>query len=218
MSVLLALLTACVLIAWGVLHKSKKRVVASPVFVERFVHPGHTWMRLTEDGDALVGIDDFAQSLIGSIDGVELPRLLKRVEQGNVAWYVRHNHRIVPLVSPLSGRVIEKNEMVLHNPSLVNSSPYGDGWLLRIKPRRIKTQLHNLLTGKHAQQWLEHARQQLIRIFSATPALMYQDGGVIVKDLSDRISEEEWRMLEIEFLRCGEPAPPSSGNGSIPSW
>jgi glycine cleavage system H protein len=157
-------------------------------------------MRVTEDGEVVVGIDDFAQSLIGTIDGVRLPRLLKSVEQGGVAWLVWHGHRHIPMVSPVSGRVIEKNEMLPRNPSLINDSPYSDGWLFKIHPRKLAPQLHNLFTGKWAQALQDMARTQLSQFFSRTPALMYQDGGVITKNLIDRCSDDEWNTIKREFL------------------
>ncbi len=200
MSALLAVATAIVLIIWGMVRKHKAAEAVKPVFVRRYIHPGHTWMRVTEDGDVLVGVDDFAQSLIGTIDAVELPRLLKRLDQGGVAWRIRHHQRVVPMVSPVSGRVIERNEMVLRDPMLINTSPYGDGWLLRVRPKRLRVQLNNLFEGKNAHHWIELARMQLNRLFSGTPALMYQDGGVMLHDLTDRCSDEEWKNVAREFF------------------
>lgn len=211
MSALLALIAALVFISWRFFREKRKSVVPNPVIVKRYVHPGHSWVRMTADGDALVGVDEFAQSLIGSIDTVELPRLLHRLEQGTVGWRLTHGSRTVSMLSPVSGRVIEKNEMILHNPQLVNASPYGDGWLLRIRPTALQSQLNNLLTGKASQQWLEQAKAQLVRFFSTTPALMYQDGGLIVKDLSDRISDEEWNALAEELFLV-------SNNAGKPKW
>jgi glycine cleavage system H protein len=208
MSAILALLSVIVLMIVGLIRRSNVHAtVASPVLVKRYIHPGHTWVRETEDGDVLVGVDDFAQSVIGTVEGLELPRLLKSVEQGKVAWNVRHGSRTVPMVCPVSGRVIEKNEMVMVNPSLVNSAPYGDGWLIRVRPRRLPSQLHNLITGKSAQVWLDGARAQLARFFSGTPALMYQDGGIMLKNLADRCSEEEWGRLVSEFFLVDEQTP-----------
>jgi glycine cleavage system H protein len=202
---ILALATIIVLMVVGLIRRSRQRGAApSPVIVKRYIHPGHTWVRETEDGNVLVGIDDFAQSLIGTIDGLELPRLLKSVEQGKVAWKVRHGSRAVPMVCPVSGRVIEKNEMVMARPTLVNTSPYGDGWLIRVRPRRLAAQLHNLITGRSAQQWLDSAWAQLARFFAGTPALMYQDGGVLLTDLADRCSDEEWGKLVSEFFLVDE--------------
>jgi glycine cleavage system H protein len=205
MSTLLALAAGIVLILVGLVRRSRERAhVESPVIVKRYIHPGHTWVRETEDGDVLVGIDDFAQSLIGTVDALSLPRLLRSVEQGKVAWTVRHGSREVPMVCPVSGRVVEKNEMVSSDPTLVNSSPYGDGWLIRVRPRRLPAQLNNLITGKSAQKWLDGARAELARFFSGTPALMYQDGGVMLTNIADRCSDEEWKRLVSEFFLVDE--------------
>ena len=201
MSILLAVTTLLILLVADYFRRSRlETAVAKPVFVKRYVHPGHAWLRETEDGDVLVGLDEFAGSLIGSIDAIQLPRLLRKVEQGGVALTVRHGSRVVPILSPVSGRVIEKNEMIMTDPSLVNSSPYGDGWLYRVRPVRLSSQLHNLVTGKQSQQWLDAVRARLGRFFSGTPALMYQDGGVMVNNLSDRCSDEEWSRLVKEFF------------------
>jgi len=199
MSAILALITVIILVVVAALRHAKP-AVAPPVFVKRYMHPGHTWVRETPDGEVLVGIDDFAAALIGSVDGLELPRILKNVRQGEIAIKVRHGSRTVPLISPVSGRVVGKNEMALSKPSLVSDSPYGDGWLLRVRPRRLDAQLHNLLTGKPAQQWLDAVRSQLAGFFSGTPALMYQDGGTMLSNLGDRCSDEEWQRLVNAFF------------------
>ena len=200
MSMLLAIAMALALILWSVLRKSKPAVVPKPVFVRRFVHPGHTWAKETDDGDVLVGVDELAASLIGTVDGVVVPRLLKKVRQGEAAWYVKHNDRIVPLVSPVTWRVIEKNEMVEHHPELIATSPYTDGWVLRIRPRKLHAQVRNLFSGRAAHQWLEEARARLVAMFSEAPALMYQDGGELLRDFAARLSEDEWKRLVREFL------------------
>jgi len=201
MSTILALATVIGLMVIGLMRRSSQRhAPVSPVLVKRYIHPGHTWARETEDGDVIVGVDDFAQSLIGSVEKLELPRLLRSVEQGKVAWTVRHGARALPMVCPVSGRVIEKNEMVLANPGLVNTTPYGDGWLIRVRPRRFPAESHNLITGRSASQWVDGARARLAGFFSGTPVLMYQDGGVMLTDLADRCSDEEWNRLIHEFF------------------
>ena len=199
MSAILALTTVIILVIAAAL-RGKKPAIAPPVFVKRYMHPGHTWVRETPDGEVIVGIDEFAASLIGFVDGIELPRMLKRVRQGEVAMSVRHGSRSVPLISPVTGRVVGKNEMVIRQPSLVGDSPYGNGWLLRIRPRRLDAQLRNLLSGKAAHEWLDAARSRLAGFFSATPALMYQDGGTMLDNLGDRCSDEEWERLVNTFF------------------
>ncbi len=200
MSAILSILTAAALIIYSLFRKRQPASEPEQVIIKRYVHPGHGWLRTNEDGDVIVGMDDFAQSVAGSIDCVMLPKLLRSVEQGGVAWTVMHGRRRIPMVSPVSGRVIEKNEMVLRDPSLINRSPYGDGWLFKVRPRKLPLQLHNLLTGRSAQQWQDAIRAQLSAFFAGTPALMYQDGGVMVEDLADRCSDDEWSRLQRQFF------------------
>lgn len=200
MSVILALTAALVLIIGSMFLNKRNRPEASPVLVRRYVHPGHTWARVTEDGDVVVGLDEFAQSVIGTVDNIDLPRLLHKVTQGAIALHVKHNDRRVTLVSPVSGRVIEKNEMVLNNPALINSSPYGDGWLFKVRPRKVHFQLNNLFTGRAASQWQDIERAELARLFSGTPALMFQEGGVLMQNLADHCSDDEWSAVARQFF------------------
>lgn len=213
MSTILGILSAILVIVWGLFRK--KPAPAKQVFIPRYVHPGHTWTRMTDDGDVLIGIDDFAQTVLGRVDSLKLPRLLRFARQGQPLLQLSHGKRSVPFVSPLSGRVIEKNEMVLNNPSLINSAPYGDGWLVRIRPGRFAIESHNLFTGKTAQQFTEQAKEHLVRLFSRTPALMYQDGGVIIKDLSDRLSDDEWNLMVQEMFLVDKP---DGEKRAIPQW
>lgn len=200
MSVILAFATAAVLVLISIFRKKAPRSAAEPVLVKRYFHPGHAWIRETGDGYVVVGVDTFAQSVIGPVHDLRLPRLLSRVRQGAGGWDLWHGNRHVRMVSPVTGWVVEKNEMVLHDPSLINSAPYGEGWLFKVKPARLMPELANLLTGKPAQQWQEMVRDQIRRFFSTTPALMMQDGGMIVENLAERCSDPEWKALAKEFF------------------
>jgi glycine cleavage system H lipoate-binding protein len=201
MSLILAFTVAAIIVIIRMMRKEKPREGMKPVLVERHIHPGHSWLKLTQDGDVVVGVDDFAQSVIGSIDEMKLPRLLHRVRQGEVGWTIRHGNRVVPMRSPVSGWVTEKNEMALNDPSLVNRSPYGDGWLFKVRPSKIGMQLHNLFTGRAASRWLDTQRSELARYFSGAPALMYQEGGVMLQNLADKCSDEEWGGIAKQFFQ-----------------
>jgi glycine cleavage system H protein len=201
MSLILALTVATIIILFRMMQREKPQESAKPVLVKRYVHPGHSWLKLTQDGDVIVGLDDFGQSVIGSIDEVKLPRLLRQVRQGEVGWTIRHGSRVVPMRCPVTGWVVEKNEMVLNNPSLINSSPYGDGWLFKVRASKINLQIHNLFTGRVASRWQDAERSELARCFSGTPALMYQEGGVLLQNLADKCSDEEWSTIAKQFFQ-----------------
>jgi|WetSurMetagenome_2_1015567.scaffolds.fasta_scaffold149783_1 glycine cleavage system H protein len=200
MSLILALVTATIIVLYRMTRKEKPAEIAKPVLVKRYVHPGHSWLKITQDGDVLVGLDDFGQSLIGTIDEVKLPRLLRRIRQGESGWTVRHGNRSIAMRSPVTGWIVERNEMVLNNPSLINSAPYGDGWLFKVRPSKINLQLQNLLTGRDASRWQDTERAELGRFFTGTPALMFQEGGVLLQNLADKCSDTEWKSLAAKFF------------------
>jgi glycine cleavage system H protein len=92
----------------------------------------HEWLRL--DGDvATVGITDFAQKELGDIVYVDITTLDQDVRKDEVFGSVEAVKTVSDLFSPVSGTVIEVNEKLGGSPDLVNSDPYGDGWMVRIR-------------------------------------------------------------------------------------
>ena len=92
----------------------------------------HEWVQL--DGDvATVGITDFAQSELGYIVYVEVETLDETLDQEEVFGTVEAVKTVSDLLLPLSGEIIEFNEALESEPEKVNSDPYGEGWMIRIK-------------------------------------------------------------------------------------
>ena len=92
----------------------------------------HEWVQL--DGDvATVGITDFAQSELGDIVYVEVETLDETLDQEEVFGTVEAVKTVSDLLLPLSGEIIEFNEALESEPEKVNSDPYGEGWIIRIK-------------------------------------------------------------------------------------
>lgn len=92
----------------------------------------HEWVR-SEGGVATVGISDYAQSEIQDIVYVELPEVGTELTQKTEFGVIESVKAAFDLYAPVSGEVIEVNESLLDAPEQVNESPYGDGWLLKIK-------------------------------------------------------------------------------------
>jgi len=74
------------------------------------------------------------------------------------------------MVSPVSGLGRGKRRNVLQNPALINSAPYGDGWLFKVKPVQLGRQTSNLLTGKPVVQWVQDSRSSLRASFRQPPS------------------------------------------------
>jgi glycine cleavage system H protein len=95
--------------------------------------PDHEWVRL--EGDlARVGLTDYAQDQLGDIVYVELPSIGARIAQGAVFATVESVKSVSECYMPLSGEVVAVNGPLSDNPVLLNQSPYGDGWMVLVKP------------------------------------------------------------------------------------
>ncbi|NLR95002.1 MULTISPECIES: glycine cleavage system protein GcvH [Flammeovirga] len=92
----------------------------------------HEWVRV-EGEFAFVGITEFAQSELGDIVFVDITALDEEVEEGEVFGSVEAVKTVSDLFMPVSGEVVEVNEAIDSAPELVNSDPYGEGWMIKIK-------------------------------------------------------------------------------------
>jgi glycine cleavage system H protein len=93
----------------------------------------HEWVR--DEGDLLrVGITAYAQEQLGDVVFVDLPEVGAEVEQGQSFGEVESTKSVSDLYAPVSGTVIERNEVLDDRPDAVNADPYGDGWLIAIRP------------------------------------------------------------------------------------
>ncbi len=92
----------------------------------------HEWIKI--DGQAaLVGITDYAQSSLGDIVYVELPKAGAQVTQGKPMGVVESVKAVSDIYAPVSGTVVEVNSAVEDDPAKVNAQPFGDGWLVKIQ-------------------------------------------------------------------------------------
>ncbi|KAA6308889.1 Glycine cleavage system H protein, partial [termite gut metagenome] len=93
----------------------------------------HEWIRL--EGDvAYVGITDYAQTQLGDIVFVDIPTVGETLNAGDVFGTIEVVKTVSDLFLPVGGEVLEQNETLEAAPELINSDPYGEGWLIKIKP------------------------------------------------------------------------------------
>lgn len=94
----------------------------------------HEWLRVEDDGLVTVGITDHAQELLGDLVFVELPELETEFVAGDECCVVESVKAASDVYMPISGEIAEVNESLLDEPETINSSPYDNGWLFRIRP------------------------------------------------------------------------------------
>lgn len=108
--------------------------------------PSHEWVRIEADGTATVGITDHAQEALGDVVFVDAPEVGSEVAANEEAGVVESVKAASDIYSPISGDVIEVNEVLADSPEIVNSSPYDDGWFYKIKPSEL-SELDALLSA-----------------------------------------------------------------------
>lgn len=94
----------------------------------------HEWIKFENDY-AVIGITDFAQKELGDIVYLDIHTLNETVEKENVFGTVEAVKTVSDLFIPVTGVVFEINALINNNPELVNKDPYGDGWIIKIKPK-----------------------------------------------------------------------------------
>jgi glycine cleavage system H protein len=94
----------------------------------------HEWLRLEADGTATVGITFHAQDALGELVYVELPEVGRRLAQGESCVVVESTKAASDVYAPVAGEVLAINPALAEAPQTVNESPYGDGWLFRMRP------------------------------------------------------------------------------------
>ena len=113
----------------------------------------HEWLRV-EGNEAYVGITHFAQSELGDIVFIDVDTEGESLEKEEVFGSVEAVKTVSDLFMPLNGEVLEFNENLEDNPELINSDPYGDGWIIKISISDL-TELDDLLTSESYQKLVD---------------------------------------------------------------
>lgn len=211
MTFLLVILTLIVAVIFELMRRSRKKhasknhelVTEYPTVFDafdRYFHPGHTWVLISDQRSMKVGVDDFSVRIIGQVGKIELPEIGQIVRQGDSLAVLQHGSRRLAQVAPISGRIVDVNRKLRRRPELVNASPLERGWLAKILPTNLEADLRNLLKGFAADGWRDSVRAQLIRLFSPSFGTVIQDGGQIVEDFGVHLSDEEWNRIVQQFF------------------
>tara|TARA_B100001113_G_scaffold350118_1_gene346694 strand:- start:23 stop:415 length:393 start_codon:yes stop_codon:yes gene_type:complete len=112
----------------------------------------HEWVIL-EDGVATIGISNHAIEELGDIVFVELPQVNRELAQTDEFGTIESVKTVSSLYMPISGTIIETNEMLNESPETVNESPYGDGWIIKIKPEN-QSEYDDLMTAEEYESYL----------------------------------------------------------------
>lgn len=174
-----------------------------------FYNKTHTWTHLEASGNAKVGLDDFIQHVTGKVILTNLKKNGDEIKKGDLIAEVEQNGKKLRIYSPISGQVITTNKVLDQNPGVLNSDPYYEGWIYKIKPNNWIAETSSYYLGEDALNW---SRKELDRFkefvvcepmkkFSSEPALaVLQDGGEIKENILADLPGEVWEDFQKEFL------------------
>lgn len=115
----------------------------------------HEWIRDEGDNTVTLGITDYAQELLGDVVFVELPDQNKALKTGDGCAVVESVKAAADVYCPLSGEVTEVNNALIQSPDLVNTDPYGEGWLCRVRIKD-KADLSSLMSAEDYKRSVEN--------------------------------------------------------------
>ena len=215
MTVLLVLATFLVfaLVDWALnrhkvpVARPASRPTAVPNFVDGFLvpvglryHAGHTWLVRERPHLARVGVDEFGAKLAGHLEKLDLPKPGQWIRQGQTAWNLFRKGEKAGMTSPIEGEVVEVNQELLRDPSLLSRDPYGKGWLMTVNVPDEESTWRNLLPTRLVKGWM---RDSVARLYAEQPLLagaVAADGGRPVDDLLEAIPTANWTKVTAEFF------------------
>jgi glycine cleavage system H protein len=115
---------------------------------------GHTWAKL-EDGMARIGMTSLGAVMAGDIILVRFKPVGTPVEQGKPICTIESAKWVGPVESPLSGDMVEVNQLARKSPRIIRKDPYGQGWLALLRPSGIEADRANVVTGDEALEWFK---------------------------------------------------------------
>lgn len=182
-------------------HRPPMPVVAGVTLPEHLAyHLGHTWASDLGNGRIRIGLDEFAASLLGQIQRIEVPQRGRWVGQGEKGWTVVTDRGEVPMLAPAEGEVVASNDKALADPELITRDPYQAGWLLEIFSPDAQVSFRNLLSGVVARLWMEESMEALRQALSPRAVATALDGGRISPRLGSALPPERWRELTRQFF------------------
>ncbi len=114
----------------------------------------HEWVKISGD-EALVGISDYAQSELGDIIFVETPEIGRKIQAGQPFGSIEAVKTVSDLYGPLTGEVTAVNPKLTDSPEVINSDPYGEGWIIKMKITDASAKV-NLLTVQKYKETTAH--------------------------------------------------------------
>ena len=168
----------------------------------------HTWAFMEKDGMVKVGIDDFLQHITGPVTRIETKKPGEKIKKGDMVLSIIQKGKQLNIYAPISGIIKEQNKMLLANASLINSSPYYEGWVYMIEPANWLREIQFLDMAEKYKTWLFNEFSRLKDFLAVSlkvnkieyEHIVLQDGGILKDSILADLGPEVWEDFQTNFL------------------
>ena len=183
-----------------------ENIIAAPKGL--FFDKSHTWAFLEKDGYVRVGIDDFIQHITGKITRIKMREAGEMVRKGEKIITIIRDGKQIDIYAPVSGMIKEKNNALLTDSSLLNTSPYAEGWIYMIEPRNWSRETEFLFMSEKYMEWIKSEFIRLKDFFALTvnsnknayAHIVLQDGGELTDNILADLGPEVWEDFQTKFI------------------
>ncbi|HQF43462.1 MAG TPA: response regulator [Ignavibacteriaceae bacterium] len=169
-----------------------------------FIAKNHTWVSMNQEGIAKVGIDDFAQKLIGKVSSLELPNLGMTIKAGQPLFTIKQGNRTVTFSSPVSGKVAQVNTLLQDNLDALEVTPYERNWVCALDAENLDNEIKEMTIGKSAVTFFQDDIEKFKTMFmellkSEKKSDEYLEDGLFIGQLGD-LTDVNWNKIIAEFF------------------
>jgi glycine cleavage system H lipoate-binding protein/ABC-type phosphate transport system substrate-binding protein len=168
----------------------------------------HTWAFMEQDGIVKVGIDDFLQHITGNVTRIKMKKQGEKVKKGEQILTIIQNGKQLNLYAPISGTIREQNNILETNSSILNSSPYNDGWVYKIEPTNWLRENQLLFMAEKQKQFIKNEFLRLKDFLvvalntdkDISPQFIMQDGGELREGILSNLGPKGWEDFQTKFI------------------
>jgi glycine cleavage system H lipoate-binding protein len=165
------------------------------------LHPGHMWFQSHDRSEGHVGLDQFASSLIGPPDDIQMPENGSLVLKGQPIVTVTRQGKSAHLLAPISGMVTKVNTYLTPKRPLQPREGVPNTWLVRLHTNRMRQSLKDLISGKRLKLFMQREIQRLFSDIEAVAGPIAADGGHLGEDIYGSLPDLGWEQLAARYLR-----------------
>jgi glycine cleavage system H lipoate-binding protein/ABC-type phosphate transport system substrate-binding protein len=168
----------------------------------------HTWAFMEQNGIVKIGVDDFLQHLTGNITRIKMKNPGDKVKKGEPVLSIIQNGKQINLYAPISGIIREQNKKLETDSSLINNSPYTEGWIYKIEPTNWLRENQLLFMAEKQKQFIKNEFSRFKDFLAATlntdtekyGQIILQDGGEVRDGILSDLGPEVWEEFQTKFI------------------